>query len=139
LNNKIIFTAGTYDLFHFGHLNVLLEAKKLGAYLFVGVSTDELVESYKGAKPTICYEDRVAIIRELKCVNYIYPQTTLVDLKPFMTFGGDLFALGSDWENIYDNADINWLRDNNKMVWVPYTERLSTTKIKKDIINRDKE
>ncbi len=134
MNNKVIFTSGSYDLFHFGHLNILLEAKKLGLNLFVGVSTDELIELYKGIKPVISYQDRAAIIKELKCVSGVYQQTSLVDLTLFKNMNADLFVLGSDWENNFENEDINWLRDNNKIVWVPYTKRLSTSKIKKDII-----
>jgi glycerol-3-phosphate cytidylyltransferase len=134
LNRKIIFTSGCFDLFHFGHLNILLEAKKLGSVLVVGVSTDELIESYKGIKPVVCLEDRAAIIKELRCVDVVYKQISLVDLRLFKDTDNALFALGNDWENNYENDDINWLRDNNKMVWIPYTKRLSTSKIKKDII-----
>jgi cytidyltransferase-like protein len=51
LKNKVIYTAGSYDLFHFGHLNILLKAKKLGKHLIVGVSTDALIVKNKGIKP----------------------------------------------------------------------------------------
>lgn len=133
---KIIMTAGCYDLFHFGHINILLEAKKLGDYLIVSVSTDELIKKYKGIEPIISYEDRVAIIKELKCVNKVVKQKKLVDINQFKKLGADLFVLGDDWKNRYDVDGINWLRDNNKIAWVPYTNRLSTTSIKKKIINQ---
>ena len=54
MKKKIIYTAGSYDLCHFGHLNILLKAKKLGDYLLVGVSTDALISKYKGMKPIDC-------------------------------------------------------------------------------------
>ena len=59
---KIVYSSGTFDLFHIGHLNVLRKSKALGDYLVVGVSTDELVASYKVKAPIICYDDRAEII-----------------------------------------------------------------------------
>ena len=134
--NKIIMTAGSFDLFHVGHLNVLLKAKALGDYLIVAVSTDELIESYKGIKPTISYRDRVAVIKELKCVDKVIKQSELVNLKQFKRYKADYLVLGDDWKENYSNENINWLRDNNKIIWIPYTKRLSTSKIKESIIKQ---
>lgn len=134
LNKKIIMTSGSFDLFHYGHLNILLQAKALGSYLCVGVSTDELIEQYKGIKPIISYKDRVAIIEHIDCVDKAIKQTKVVDINQFKA-RADLFVLGDDWKNNYDHEGINWLRDNNKVVWVPYTKRLSTSSIKEKIIN----
>ena len=136
---KIIMTSGSYDLLHFGHLNILLKAKSFGDFLIVGVSTDELIKKYKGLAPVIKYKDRVALIKQLKCVNRVVKQSKLVDIEQFKKLKADAFALGDDWKENYSNKGINWLRDNNKIIWIPYTKRLSTTKIKQTIIkNADK-
>ena len=64
---KIGYTTGTFDLFHVGHLNILEKAKENCEYLVVGVSTDELVKEYKGEFPIIPFEDRLRIVKSLKC------------------------------------------------------------------------
>lgn len=73
---KIVYTTGVFDLFHIGHLETLKNAKELGEILIVGVSTDELVKEYKGKTPVIPFEERIAIIQALKCVDIVVPQTT---------------------------------------------------------------
>jgi glycerol-3-phosphate cytidylyltransferase len=133
--NKIIYTAGSYDLFHFGHLNILLKAKKMGNRLIVGVSTDALISKYKNLKPVICFRDRVAIIKELKCVDRVIKQEKFFDVKQLRQYHIDIIVLGDDWKNkkfpelekCIDELHI-------KMVYVPYTKRLSTSKIKEKII-----
>lgn len=133
--SKIIMTSGSFDLFHYGHLNILLKAKALGDTLIVAVSTDKLIKSYKGIKPIISYKDRVAIIQELKCVDKVVRQIKVVDIHQFLKLKANIFVLGDDWKNNYDHKGINWLRVYKKVVWVPYTERLSTSNIKEKIIN----
>jgi glycerol-3-phosphate cytidylyltransferase len=135
LKKKIIFTTGSFDLFHYGHLNILKQAKAQGTHLIVGVSTDSLIYQYKGIRPVICYKDRIAIIKELKMVDRVVKQEKLVDIEQFIKLNADLFVLGDDWKNRKDNPGINWLRDNNKIMFIPYTKRLSSTKIKEKIIN----
>lgn len=132
----IIYTAGSFDLVHAGHINILTKAKKLGDYLIVAVSSDELIEKYKNLKPIISYKDRVTVIKELKCVDKVIKQTELADLRPFKRYKADFFVLGDDWKENYSNKNINWLRNNNKIVWLPYTKKLSTTDIKKKIITQ---
>jgi len=131
---KIIFTTGSWDLLHFGHLNILLRAKALGDYLIVGVSSDKLIKKYKGLYPIISYKDRIAIIKELKCVDKVVKQTKLVDIKQFKKLKADIFVLGSDWKNRYGSEGINWLREHNKIIFIPYTTRLSSSSIKEKII-----
>jgi glycerol-3-phosphate cytidylyltransferase len=135
LKKKIIFTAGSFDLFHYGHLNILKQAKALGTYLIVGVSTDSLILQHKGMRPIICYKDRTSIIKELKMVDKVVKQEKLVDIEQFIRLKADLFVVGDDWRNRKDNPGINWLRDNDKIAFIPYTKRLSSSKIKEKIIN----
>jgi glycerol-3-phosphate cytidylyltransferase len=132
---KIIYTSGTYDLFHFGHLNILLKAKKLGDYLIVGVSTDALISKYKGIKPIICYKDRTSIIKELKCVDKVIKQETFFDIKQLKRYNISIIVLGDDWKNKSFPELEKCLQELNiKIIYVPYTKRLSTSKIKRRII-----
>ena len=133
--NKVIYTAGSYDLLHYGHVNVLLKAKALGNYLIVGVSTDALISKYKGMKPIICYKDRVAIIKELKCVDKVIKQNSFFDVKQLKKYNIDIIVLGDDWKGkSFLELDRCLKELNIKIVYVPYTKRLSTSKIKVKII-----
>ena len=135
IKRKIIYTAGSYDLMHFGHLNILKKAKALGHYLIVGVSTDSLIAKYKGMKPIICFVDRVAIIKELKCVDKVIKQDKFFDIKQLKHYNIDTIVLGDDWKNKSFPALDKCLKELNiKMIYVPYTRRLSTSKIKEKII-----
>jgi len=130
-----IYTSGSFDLMHFGHLNILQKAKKLGDYLIVGVSTDDLIKDYKQIKPIISYKDRVAIIRELKCVDEVIPQIRFFDVTQLQQYHIDIIVLGDDWRNKPFPELIQCLDALHiKMVYVPYTKRLSTSSIKRKII-----
>ena len=135
MNKTIIFTSGSFDLFHFGHLNVLEKAKSKGDILIVGVSSDELIKSYKGTYPIVNYKERAKIIEALKCVDVVVKQTKLVDINQFKRLKASFFVLGDDWKTNFTNEGINWLRDNNKIIWIPYTKNLSTSEIKRKIID----
>jgi glycerol-3-phosphate cytidylyltransferase len=137
MNKKIIYTSGSYDLFHFGHLNILLKAKKLGDYLIVGVSTDTLISKYKGIKPIICYKDRISIIKELKCVDKVIKQSSFFDIKQLKKYNISTIVLGNDWDGKYFPELLTFLKEFPyiKMIYVPYTRRLSTSKIKEKIIS----
>jgi glycerol-3-phosphate cytidylyltransferase len=135
MKKKVIYTAGTYDLFHFGHLNILLKAKELGDYLIVGVSSDKLIKKYKKIKPIISYKDRVAIIEELKCVDEVIKQEAFFDIKQLKKYNIDTIILGNDWDGKeFPELDKCLKALKIKMVYVPYTKRLSTSKIKEKII-----
>jgi len=134
--NKVIYTSGTYDLFHFGHLNILLQAKKLGSYLIVGVSTDSLVSKYKTIKPIVCYRDRAAIIQNLKCVDKVIEQEKFFDVKQLKKYNISAIVLGDDWRNKpFPELERCLKKLNIRMIYVPYTKRLSTSKIKEKIIH----
>lgn len=133
---KKVYTSGTYDLFHIGHLNVIKASKALGDYLVVGVSTDELVQSYKKKKPIIPLEDRIEIIRHLDCVDEVVIQEELFSVDLMSRLGINLMTIGDDWKG-KNHPGLQWAIDNPliEMVFLPYTKTVSTTKLKQQIKN----
>lgn len=131
---KIVYTSGTFDLFHIGHLNVIRKSKALGDYLIVGVSTDDLVASYKRSAPVISYEDRAEIIRSLSFVNQVVVQENLFDIEMMKKHGVNVMSIGSDWKEKHDpNLERVINDDSIEVVFLPYTESVSSSHIKDSI------
>lgn len=133
---KRVYTSGTWDLFHVGHINVLERSKEFGDYLIVGVSTDELVESYKGSKPVIPYEERVRLISALKCVDLVVKQTELTQVSQLIELDVDVVTIGDDWKDKYLEG-LEWMKmqDGKEVIYLDYTKGVSTSSIKKKIID----
>ena len=136
-DKKIVYVGGCFDLFHVGHLNLLQKAKVFGDILIVGVSTDELVQSYKSTRPIISLVDRVKIIESLSCVDIVVIQHILADVDLLKKLAVDVFISGSDWSEKADEPiGYKWIRDNIEMVFVPRTEGISSTSIKQELNSR---
>ena len=134
---KVVYTGGTWDLFHVGHLNILRESKKLGDYLIAGVSTDELVESYKGEKPYIPYQQRFEIVKAIKYVDKVVKQTIIEDINLLKKYNVSLTTIGSDWKNKYLEG-LEWMKQHGKdVIYLPYTDGISSTVIKQWIMERN--
>lgn len=131
-----VFTSGSFDLFHVGHLNILEKSAALGDELIVGVSTDELIEKYKGMKPIIPFEQRFRIISSLKCVTKVVKQVKLTEIAQLCQEDIDIVTIGDDWKNKYLEG-LDWMKSqpNKRVVYFPYTPDVSTTSIKKEIID----
>ena len=95
---KVGYTTGVFDMFHIGHLNILKKAKEQCDYLIVGVSTDENVRNYKNKTPIIPFEERIAIVRELKCVDEAVPQVNMNKMDAWKKLHFDALFHGSDWK-----------------------------------------
>ena len=135
-----VYTGGTFDLLHRGHINIFRKAKEIGKYLIVAVSTNKLVRSYKGYDPILNYRERAAIVKAIKYVDKVVKQTEIFDVKQFQQLKADIFIVGDDWANREDIPEgLKWLKENNKVVFVPYTKGLSTTYIKRKIIKQSYE
>ena len=125
----VVYTSGTFDMFHSNHLKMIKYARGLGDTLIVGVSTDELVCSYKRA-PIIQFEERMSIIEALKYPDIVLPQRTLDHTEIVKKLNIDVFVVGDDWQGKYD-----YLRDLGvKVFYFPYGAGVSSTKIKEDIL-----
>lgn len=134
------YTAGVYDMFHIGHLNLLRNAKSLCDKLIVGVSTDELVEEYKNKKTIIPFKDRIEIIRAIKYVDLAIPQDELDKYKMWEKLKFDILFVGDDW---YNNKNWNKLNEKFekvgvKVVYFPYTKEISSSKLRKIISQKTK-
>ncbi|HQO10724.1 MAG TPA: adenylyltransferase/cytidyltransferase family protein [Clostridiales bacterium] len=131
------YTAGVYDLFHIGHLNLLKKAKEQCEYLIVAVSTDELVQSYKNKKPVICYEERKAIVEAIRYVDEVVPQESRDKIAAFEKYRFDVMFVGDDWKgnDVFEKTD-RYMRDHGGCVeYIPYTTHISSTLLK-EVLNQ---
>lgn len=126
---KKIITYGTFDLLHYGHINLLRRAKKLGDYLIVALSTDEFNWNSKQKKSYFNYEKRKMLLEAIRYVDLVIPEENweqkISDIKEFKI---DTFVMGNDWEGKFD-----FLKDICEVVYLPRTKEISTTQIKKDL------
>lgn len=122
---RTVITYGTFDLFHIGHLKLLERLRSLGDRLIVGVSTDEF-NAGKGKKSIISFEDRVEIVRNLKCVDLAIAEETwdqkALDIKKYDVA---VFGMGHDWEGKFDH-----LAELCEVVYLPRTSNVSSTQIR---------
>lgn len=135
-----VFTSGSFDMFHIGHLNILERSAALGDELIVGVSTDELIQHYKGMPPIIPFEERFRIVSSLKCVTKVVKQVKLTEVAQLQRENIDIVTIGDDWINKYLEG-LEWVKKQpgKEVVYFPYTPGVSTTSIKKKIISSTSE
>lgn len=127
-DKTIVYTSGTFDMFHYNHLRMINYARALAGILIVGVSTDELVSSYK-AQPIIPFDERMQILEALKTPDIIIPQHTLDHTEIVKKLNIDAFVVGDDWYGKYD-----YLKDLGVQVfYFPYGTGVSSSKIKNAI------
>lgn len=128
---KIGYTTGVFDLFHIGHLNILKRAKEQCEYLIVGVSTDEVAEAYKKRKPVIPFEERFEIIKAIRYVDKVIPQTSMDKMEAWETLHFDVLFHGSDWKGsaMYDEVEKKLQSVGVDTVFLPHTTGTSSTMI----------
>lgn len=123
-----VMTYGTFDLLHYGHINLLERAKELGDKLIVGLSSDEFNE-IKGKKSYFKYNERKSILESIKFVDMIVPEHSWDQkVKDIIKYDIDIFVIGDDWEGKFD-----YLRDYCEVIYLPRTEGISTTLIKDEL------
>ena len=132
----IVYTVGTFDLLHVGHLALLNQCKLLGNILVVGVASDAVVNMYKPNVPVVPLEQRVEMLEALSCVDIVRPYYQLEYVSGCKEVGADIFVVGEDWGKKPHNLDVNnYLREMGKeIVKVTYHPRTSSTKIKKIVL-----
>lgn len=126
---KKVITYGTFDLLHYGHINLLRRAKERGDYLIVALSTDEFNWNEKRKKCYFTYEQRKQLLEAIRYVDLVIPEKCwdqkISDVKEFKI---DIFVMGDDWEGKFD-----FLKDLCDVVYLPRTPEISTTQIKFDL------
>lgn len=131
---KRVITYGTFDLLHYGHINLLRRAKELGDYLIVALSTDEFNWNEKRKKSFFNYEQRKKLLEAIRYVDLVIPEERWEqkrqDVKEYHI---DTFVIGDDWEGKFD-----FLSDLCQVVYLPRTPEISSTQIK-DALHNAKE
>lgn len=127
---KRVITYGTYDMLHYGHINLLRRAKALGDYLIVALSTDEFNWNEKQKKCYFPYEQRKAMLEAIRYVDLVIPENNWAQKRTDVhDYDVDIFVMGDDWEGKFD-----FLKEEGcDVVYLPRTEGISTTKIKQDL------
>lgn len=132
------YTAGVYDMFHIGHLNVLRNAKALCNELIVGVSTDEVVEKNKNKKTIIPFDERIKIIEAIKYVDKAVPQATYSiegKIESAKENKIDVMFVGDDWKGTekWNKIEEELKKINVDVVYLPHTDGISSTMLREKI------
>jgi glycerol-3-phosphate cytidylyltransferase len=132
----IVYTVGTFDLLHVGHIALLEYCKSLGDILAVGVASDRVVNSYKPNVPVIPLEQRMEMLRALRCVDIVRPYDELNYVSGCQALNADIFVIGEDWGNQPHNIAVEtYLKSNGKQInQVLYNPRTSSTRIKQNVM-----
>lgn len=126
---KKVITYGTFDLLHYGHIQLLKRAKEKGDYLIVALSTDDFNWNSKQKKCYFSYEQRKMLLESIRYVDLVIPEENweqkISDVKEFKI---DTFVMGDDWKGKFD-----FLKEYCEVVYLPRTPEISTTQIKTDL------
>ena len=137
----LVYTGGTFDLFHSGHVAFLARCAELGRVI-VSLNTDEFIEEYKGKPPVISYEVRSDVLLSCKYVVGVIHNVVCLDIKiAIQSFMPDLIVIGSDWarRDYYDQMGFSqdWLDEHGiGLCYIPYTQGISSTMIKERMLFR---
>ncbi len=134
----LVYTVGTFDLLHVGHLALLQHCKSLGNAVAVGVASDEVVASYKPNVPVVPLEERMEMLRALRCVDIVRPYYELEYVSGCKELDVDVFVIGEDWGKKSHNIDVeSFLKEGGKsIIQVSYHPGTSSTKIKQRTLSQ---
>ncbi|PFB59982.1 glycerol-3-phosphate cytidylyltransferase [Bacillus anthracis] len=125
---KRVLTYGTFDLLHYGHINLVRRAKDLGDYLIVGLSTDEF-NALKGKESYFKFEERKMLLESIRYVDLVISENTWEQkIEDIIKYEIDVFVMGNDWEGKFD-----FLKEYCEVIYLPRTEDISTTQIKSEL------
>lgn len=132
---KRVITYGTFDLLHYGHINLLKRAKALGDYLIVALSTDEF-NALKGKKSYFSYDKRKALLEAIRYVDLVIPEESWEQkTSDIHEYHVDTFVIGDDWKGKFDFLT----KEGCEVVYLPRTPEISTTQIKETLRNKTKD
>lgn len=136
---KIGYTTGVFDMFHIGHLNILKQAKTMCDYLIVGVSTDELVQSYKHKTPIIPFIEREEIVASCKYVDKVIPQINRDKIEAYEKLHFDIMFVGDDWKGkeLFNQVEKYLNNHGVEIIYFPYTQGVSSTLLREKLTSKD--
>ena len=127
---KRVITYGTYDLLHYGHINLLRRAKALGDYLIVVISSDEFNEKEKHKSTVFTYEERKMLVEAIRYVDLVIPENSWSQKRSDMhEYHIDTFVIGDDWKGKFDFLE----EEGVEVVYLPRTPEISSSQIKKEL------
>ena len=135
----VVYTGGTFDLFHAGHVNFLKRCKEIAGELgsvVVSLNTDEFIKEYKGKPPVVSFSDRMAVLKACKYVDQVIANSGGADSKPtILQVSPNIIAIGTDWawKDYYKQMQFtqDWLDEKDmSLIYIPYTKGISSTEIK---------
>lgn len=133
-----VYTGGTFDLFHSGHVQFLRKCSHYG-YVVVALNTDEFIEQFKGIRPVMSYAERYELLRSCRYVDEVVPNISGADSRPTIeSIAPNYIIIGDDWKekDYYKQMGFSdpWLKERGiTLLYVPYTKNISTTIIKERI------
>lgn len=128
-----VITYGTFDLLHYGHINILRRAKEMGDYLIVALSTDEFNHIEKGKRTYFSYEKRKQLLEAIRFVDLVIPENNWEQKENDVEeYKCDVFVIGDDWKGEFD-----FLKSKCEVVYLERTPEISTSKIKQDLFRKE--
>jgi glycerol-3-phosphate cytidylyltransferase len=141
MKNRILYTGGTFDIFHYGHMNFLKQCKMLADEVVVSLNTDEFIMAYKKIAPILSYEERKFSLLGCRYVDRVIENVGGSDSKAsIMNVAPQIIAIGDDWakKDYYSQMSFTqeWLDEKGIiLVYLPYTRGISSTELKARILN----
>ena len=130
-NRTVGYTSGVFDMFHVGHLRILAQARSMCDHLIVGVSTDELVEIYKGKTPIIPFEHRKEIVSAVKYADTVVAQNERDKFAAWERYQFNVMFVGDDWKGkpFFQEAEKRLRAVDVEVVYFPYTKGVSSSRL----------
>ena len=136
---KIGYTTGVSDVFHIGHLNILRRAKEQCEHLIVGVTTDELCHQRKNKYPIIPQQDRMEIVKAIRYVDEVVPQTDMDKLRAVKEYGVDAVFVGSDWKGTaaWDCYEKEFAKEGCSVIYLDHTDGISSSILRERLNDKE--
>lgn len=137
-----LYTGGTFDLFHFGHVHFLSQCRVLSDRVVVSLNTDAFIQQYKKESPVLSFDERKRSLLASGLVDEVIVNTGGSDSKPaILEVNPDIICIGDDWakKDYYSQMSFtqDWLDEQEIVLcYVPYLKSISTTEIKKRVAAR---
>ena len=134
---SVVYTGGTFDIPHAGHIQFLRKCKNYGSWLVVALNTDEFIMRFKNKRPIMSFPERYEVIRSIEYVDEVIPNLSGEDSKPtIMSVNPDHIVIGDDWisKDYYKQMGFTkeWLKEQGiELHYVPYTKNISSTEIRR--------